>query len=96
MRLTSYSEKKFFEMIEDNGTVNLKDIYRKICRNQVFKILKRFELLQKSLGMIILERKAEICVINGLPIISLTFNMNTKVIQLENKEFFAIISVYKR
>jgi hypothetical protein len=95
MRLTSFSEKKFFEMIKNDSKVNLKDLCRKICRNQVFKILKRFELLQKHLNTIIFERTAEMCIITGLPIISLKFNMKTEIVELENKESFVLISVYK-
>jgi len=82
-------------MIKNDGKVNLKDLYRKICRNQVFKILKRFELLQKHMNTIMFERKAELCIITGLPIISLKFNMKTEIVELDNKETFALMSVYK-
>ena len=84
MRLTNSSEREFFEILQDNREVSLKYFYKKICRKQVFKILKRLELLQKHLQTDLFVKKAEFCKISHLPITNLYFNMDVEI--LENKE----------
>jgi hypothetical protein len=92
MRLTSFSENEFFRIIQNNSQINLKTLCKKICRDQVFKIMKRLDSLQKYLNIIIFSRNAEFCKITNLPIINLQFHIKIEIIEIENKEKIAIIT----
>lgn len=92
MRLTTRSEREFFQIINGNSCVSLKNLYRKICRKQVFLILKRLEFLQEHLQMNILTKKAEFCKITGLPVVNIYFNIKIELKELNEKENIAVIS----
>lgn len=94
MRLTNSSEREFFEIVQSNKEVSLKHFYKKICRKQVYKILKRLELLQNYTQSDLFERKAGFCKISHLPITNLCFNMDVKILE-EGEENLAVISPYK-
>jgi hypothetical protein len=73
--LKSKSEKEFFRIIAENRIVNLKYLCKKVARKQVFVILKHIDNIQKTLGEVIFERKAEFCDVTGLPIVKLNFQI---------------------
>ncbi len=92
MRLTSTSEREFFQIAKSNQCVSLKNFYRKICRKQVFAIIKRLELLQEHLKISIFTKKAEFCKITSMPVINLYFNVKIEINDLGEKETIAVIS----
>jgi hypothetical protein len=79
LMLKSKSEKEFFKIIADNRIVNLKYLYRKVCRQQVYEILKNLDAIQKRLNILIFEKKAKICLVTGLPIIEMDFHNSINI-----------------
>lgn len=92
MQLKTRSEREFFEIIKGNSCVSLKNLYRKICRKQVFLIIKRLEFLQEHLEINILTKKAEFCKITSMPVINLYFNIKIEINDIGEKETIAVIS----
>ena len=90
LRLTSESEKEFFSLISRNCEVKLKYLCRKVCRDQVFKILKRIEFLQEKLSKNIIKKKADFCKINKLPIIILQINSLIEILEFKEERFAVI------
>jgi hypothetical protein len=88
--LKSKSEKEFFRIVAENRIVNLKYLYRKVCRQQVYTILKMLEILQKRLNILIFEKKAKFCQVTGLPIVELQFINLIKIEYLDNNTITVI------
>ena len=92
MRLTNQSEREFFEIVRNNREASLKDFYKKICRKQVYKILKRLELLQEHLDTELFSRKAGFCRMSHLPITNLYFKADVEIIKLGDEKVVVIES----
>ena len=71
MRLTSNSEKEFFQMLENNSEVNLKHIYMQISRRRTYKMIKILFDIQKKVGYEIIRKKTQFDEITNLPIVVL-------------------------
>jgi predicted transcriptional regulator len=65
LRLTSKSEKKFFEILSRNSHVALRDICRNIARVQVYRFLKRLEYFD------IIKRTYDTSKITSLPVVNI-------------------------
>jgi hypothetical protein len=87
LMLKSKSEKEFFKIIAENRIVNLKYLYRKVCRQQVYEILKKIKNLQDMMNIKIYEKNADFCKITGLPIINITFLINIIIRQEKNNYY---------
>jgi hypothetical protein len=90
LRLTSKSEKKFFEILSRNSHVSLRELNKKIHRMQVYRIIQKIEKMQKNLDFQLIERQFDTSKITSLPVVNLEIKKMIELKEFDNENWVVI------